>query len=129
MFNLTGRETLLVLLGAGITLLLTISVYAVYRGEYSTAVVSFAVAAGLAYIFFRHREVILTLSGLTFLWVNVGLHNIFHPSLSGYLVTYGSAGGLFLLVWWRARKRAQLGRRTRPQDMHKMFDKDTGDAL
>lgn len=117
------------ILGCGITLLLTMSAYAVYGREYTTAVVSLAVAAGLAYIFFRHRKVILTITGLTFLWVNVGLDNIFHPSRSGYLVTYGSAGGLLLLIWWRARKRSQLGRTAGPQGMHKLFDKDTGDAL
>ena len=68
-------------------------------------------------------------TSLTFLWVNTGLNNIFHPSLSGYLVTYGSAAGLFLLCWWRGHKRAQLGIRPGPEGMHKLFDKDTGDAL
>jgi len=45
------------------------------------------------------------------------------------LPIFGSAGGLFLLIWWRARKRSQLGRRAGPQDMHKLFDKDFGDSL
>jgi hypothetical protein len=118
-----------VFLGGGITLLLSMFVSTLWVHEYRPAVVSFALAAVLIYFFFRHRKVILTLIGLTFLFVNVGLHNMFHPSLSGYLVTYGSAGGLLLLIWWRARKRSQLGRTAGPQDMHKLFDKDTGDAL
>jgi hypothetical protein len=129
MVNLTGRETLLVILGAGIALLLAMSVSAAYSGDYRTATGLFAVAAVLAYIFFRHRKVLFTITALSFLLVNVGLSNVFHRSVSGYLVTYGSAGGLFLLLWWRARKRSQLGRRAGPQDMHRLFDKDTGDAL
>ena len=105
------------------------SVAAVHREDYRTAIALFAVATVLTYIFFRHRKVLLTLTVLSFLLVNGGLQNVFHPSVSGYLVTYGSVGGLFLLIWWRARKRLQLGRRARSQDMHKLFDKDTGDAL
>jgi hypothetical protein len=129
MANLTGRETLLVFLAAGITLLLGMFVSALWRYEYRSAIVCFALAGVLSYLFFRHRKVVLALIGLTFLLVNAGLHNMFHPSVSGYLVTYGSAGGLLLLIWWRARKRSQLGRTDVPQDMHKLFDKDTGDAL
>ena len=113
--NLSGRETLLVFLAAGTTLLLSMFVSGLWIHEYQPAVVCFALAAVLIYFFFRHRKVILTLIGLTFLFVNVGLHNMFHPSLSGYLVTYGSAGGLLLLIWWRARKRSQLGRTAGPQ--------------
>jgi hypothetical protein len=127
--NLSGRETLLVFLAAGITLLLSMFVAALWTNEYRPAVLCFALATVLIYFFFRHRKVVLTLSGLSFLFVNVGLHNMLHPSLSGYLVTYGSAGGLVLLIWWRARKRSQLGRTAGPEGMHKLFDKDTGDAL
>jgi hypothetical protein len=127
--GLTARETLLVFLAVGITLLLSMFVSALYRHEYRPAVASVAPAAILTYFFFRHRKVILTLVGLTFLFLNVGLHNMFHPSVSGYLVTFGSAGGLFLLIWWRVQKRSQLGRRAGPQDMHKLFDKDFGDSL
>jgi hypothetical protein len=127
--SLTGRETLLVFLAAGIALLLSMFVSALWIHEYRPAVVCLALAVLLIYFFFRHRKVLLTIVGLSFRIVNIGLHNMFHPSLSGYLVTYGSAGGLFLLIWWRVRKRSQLGRAVGPQGMHKLFDKDTGDAL
>jgi len=80
--RLTAQETLLVLLAVGITLLLSMFVSALYRHEYRPAVASFAPAAVLIYFFFRHRRVILTLVGLAFLFVNVGLHNMFHPSVS-----------------------------------------------
>jgi branched-subunit amino acid permease len=128
--KLTGRETLLVFLAAGIALLLSMFVSAVYRHQQWPAIVCFTLAMALMYIFFRHRKVVLTLTALSFLLVNVGLNNLFHPSVPGYLVTYGSAVGMCLIVWWRARKRSQLGRKSSgPQDMHKLFDKDTGDAL
>ena len=66
----------------------------------------------------------------TFLYVNVGLFNKFHPSRSGYFVTYGSLAGLLLLFWWRARKRMQLGGKyPGVEGMHKLFDKDHGDEL
>jgi hypothetical protein len=84
----------------------------------------------LTYIFFRHRKVAFTIAALVFLLVNVGLNTLARPRVLGYLVTFGSAAGLWLLIWWRARKRLQLGRKSSgPQDMHKLFDKDTGDAL
>ncbi len=128
--GLSARETLLVLLAMGITLLLSMCVYVVYRQEYRSAIVYLAVAGVLSYIFFRHRKVLLTIAALTFLLVNAGLNNLARPSVPGYVVTYGSAAGLCLLVWWRARKRSQSGRQpSGSQDMHKQFDKDTGDKL
>lgn len=128
--GLNGRETLLVLLGMGITLLLTISTYAIYRHAYTETVVFFLIAAILAYIFFRKRRVLLTITALTFLLVNAGLNNLVHPSVPGYLTTYGSAAGLFLLVWWRVRKRAKMGRAvSRTAGLHGLFDKDRGDEL
>lgn len=126
--GLSGRETLLVLLGMGITLLLTMSTYAIYRRQYTETVVFFLVAALLAYIFFRKRKVLLTIIALTFLLVNAGLNNLAHPSVPGYLTTYGSAAGLCLVVWWRVRKRAQMGV-PRTKATHRLFDKDHGDEL
>lgn len=128
--RLTAREKLLGLLAIGITLLLSMSVSALSRREYRSTIICFVLGAGLAYFFFRHRKVILTIVGFTFLFVNVGLYNIFHPSRSGYFVTYGSVAGLLLLVWWRARKRAQSGGKfPGVEGMHKLFDKDHGDEL
>jgi hypothetical protein len=128
--QLTTREWLIGFLAIGITLLLCMSVSALYSHEYRSASVCFVLGAGLFYFFFRHRMVIFTIAGLTFLFVNVGMHNAFHPSRSGYLVTYGSVAGLLLLVWWRARKRAQLGGKyPGVEGMHKLFDKDHGDEL
>ncbi len=128
--GLTARETLLVFLAAGITLLLSMFIYAAYKEEYRPAITYFAVAGALTYIFFRHRKVLLTIVALIFLLVNVGLNTLVRPSLLGYLITYGSAVGLCLLVWWRARKRSQSGRQSpRPHDMHNLFDKDTGDTV
>jgi len=127
--GLTARETLLGFLAIGITLLLAMSISALYRHEYSAGFVCLGMAAGLSYLFFRRRKVLLTIWSLTFVFINVGLHNMFHPSLPGYLVTYGSVGGLLLLVWWRARARLRLGIRAGPGGMHKLFDKDHGDEL
>lgn len=127
--GLNGRETLLVFLAAGITLLLSMSVSELYGRRYWHAIECFAIAGALTYVFFRHRKVILTITGLAFLIVNVGLTNIFHPSVSGYLVTYGSAVGLVLLIWWRVRRRAQMGKMPGGRGMHALFDKDHGDEL
>jgi hypothetical protein len=127
--GLTARETLLVFLAAGITLLLSMCVYAIYRHEYQPAILYLAVAGVLTYIFFRHRKVAFAIVALAFLLVNVGLNTLARPSVLGYLVTFGSAAGLSLLIWRRARKRLQSGRLSGPQDMHKLFDKDAGDTL
>ena len=127
--GLSGRETLLVFLAAGVTLLLSMFASELYAHEYWPAIACFAIAGALTYVFFRHRRVLLTIVGLAFLLVNVGLHNLFHPSVPGYLVTYGSAIGLFLIVRWRARKRVQMGKMSGPRGMHELFDKDHGDEL
>jgi hypothetical protein len=125
-----ARETLLVLLGMAVTLLLTTSTYALYRHEYAETLVSLLIAGLLAYIFFRKRKVLLTIVTLTFLLLNAGLNNFAHPSVPGYLATYGAAAGLCFLVWWRVRKRARMGGKVpRPQGAHKLFDKDHGDEL
>ncbi len=128
--RLTTREWLIGFLAIGITLLLSMSVSAVSRREYRPSIICFVLGAGLGYCFFRHRKVVLTIAGLTFLFVNVGLYNMFHPSRSGYLVMYASLAGLGLLVWWRARKRMRLGGKyPGVEGMHKLFDKDHGDDL
>lgn len=127
--GLSARETLLIFLAAGITLLLSMCVYAVYRQEYQPAILYLTVAGVLTYIFYRHRKVAFAIVALVFLLVNAGLNNLARPSVLGYLVTFGSAAGLWLLIWWRARKRLQSGRLSGPQGMHKLLDKDTGDTL
>jgi hypothetical protein len=128
--GLNARETLLVFLAAGITLLAIMSVYAVYSQDYRPAILSSALAAALIYIYFRHRMVLLSLVALSFLLVTAGLNNLAHPTVPGYITTFGSVGGLCLLIGLRSRKRSQLGHKhTGSQGMHKLFDKDGGDAL
>lgn len=128
--GLNGRETLLVLLGIAITLLLTMSTYVMYSHEYAESLVLLMIAGLLAYIFFRKRKVLLTIVMLTFLLVNAGLNNLAHPTVPGYLATYGSAAGLCFLIRWRVRKRAQIGRSMpTPQAAHRLFDKEHGDDL
>jgi hypothetical protein len=128
--GLSARETLLVFLAAGVTFLLVMSGYAAYKGDYRPAILYFAAAGALAFVFFRHRKVLLTIVALSFLLVNAGLNNLFHPSVAGYLVTFGSAAGLCLLIWSRARKRSQSERQSSgPHGMHKLFDKDSGDTI
>jgi hypothetical protein len=114
----------------GITLLLVMSVSTTHTQKFPQAIIFFVAAALLAYMFFWYRKILLTIIALTFLMVNAGLNNLAHPSVAGYLTTYGSATGLVLVVWWRSRKRAQLGRKlSGPEGMHKLFDKDSGDEL
>jgi hypothetical protein len=118
--GLSARETLLVFLAAGVTLLLVISVYAFYRHEYREGVLYFVIGGGLGFIFFRKRKIIFATMGLVFLLLNAGLTALFHPSVAGVLITIGSAIGLYLLIRWDTRKHPNLG----PKDIHKLFDKD-----
>jgi hypothetical protein len=56
---------------------------------------------------------------LTFILVNVGLTAVFHPSFLGYLLTIGSAGGLYFIVRGGAKKYPGG-----PKQMHVLFDHD-----
>jgi len=124
---LSGRETLLVFLIFGITLMLTAVVNDVYRGKHRDAALILGVAGMLFYIFFRHRKVLFAIVALVSLLVTVGLNSLARPSLLGSLITAGSGAALYVVIRWDTRRRA--GRGLRAQAMHKFFDKDTGDDL
>ena len=118
--GLNARETLMVFLGAAITILLIKSAVYLSNHNYRLGALYLVMGSGLAFLFFRKRRVIFSIIVLVFILVNVGLTAIFHPSVVGALVTLGSAGGLYFIIRRGVR---EYPNRTR-KDMHKLFDKD-----
>lgn len=117
---LTGRETLLVFLGGGITLILFVSANSFWQHSVQRGLVSLMVALALTFIFFRHRKIVFVIIGLSFILVNVGLTNLFHPSVLGYLLIFGSGGGLWIMIRWQVVNHPELTRK----HMHELFNHD-----
>jgi hypothetical protein len=111
---------LLVVLIWAITIALFISGNAFWEHRVWRGVWTLIVGLGLAFAFFRNRKIVFVTIMLTFILVNVGFTAIFHPSLVGYLLTFGSAAGLYLIVRWGAARYPGL----KQKDMHKFFDHD-----
>jgi hypothetical protein len=103
-FDLTGRETLLTLLGAGIGMLLVITAVRFYIRDYRDAFLCLGVASVLAFVFFRKRKTLLAISALTWVLVNAGLTFLFHPSATGFFLTAGSAAGIYFVVRWSYKR-------------------------
>lgn len=117
---LTGRETLLVFLAAGITIILIVSAASIHKQEYWSGIAWLTLGASLAFAFFRKRKIIFAIVALTFILINAGLTAMVRPSFLGVLLTSGAAAGLYLIIRWHTRKVPNLGRK----DMHKLFDGD-----
>jgi hypothetical protein len=73
---------------------------ALWHHVYRTGIAYFSLVAALTFVFYRKRIIVLAVCALSFMFVNVGLTAIFHPSLAGFLITVGSAAGLVILVIW-----------------------------
>ena len=113
---------LLVVLVWVITIFFFISGNAFWKHKTQAGAVFLILALGLTFTFFRKRKIVFTIIMLTFILVNVGLTAAFHPSVLGYLLTVGSAGGLYLIVRLMAKKYPypRFGRK----QMHMFFDHD-----
>ena len=66
--RLTARETLLMLTGAAIALMLVASGTSFYKHDYRYAIWCFVVALVLGFVFFRKRKLALVISGLSCTW-------------------------------------------------------------
>src|SRR6266849_6088557 len=88
------RGTLLSLLGIAITILFIMAGSAFWKREYVLGSLFLAVAAGLAFAFFRKWKTDLVVIGLIFIWINTGLTSVFHPSTPGILITIGCGIGI-----------------------------------
>jgi hypothetical protein len=89
-----------------------------YGREYRAGALFLAIAAGLAFIFFRRRKIVLALTGFAYILVQAGLTAPFHPSVLVFALTIGSAAGLYLVVRWTTRRYPYLKR----SDRHIFFE-------
>src|SRR5437899_7488477 len=73
------RTAFLLLVGSAITILFIMSCTALWRNNYHEAVLFLVLGAGLTFVFFRKRILVLASIGCAFLLVSAGLTAIFHP--------------------------------------------------
>jgi hypothetical protein len=104
----TFREALaassLVILGIAITLLSIIGVVSVTRHEYGLGSLFLAIAAALAFAFFRKQKAGLVALGLIWVAVNAGVTCIAHPTILGVVVTVGAGVALVFVARWMAAR-------------------------
>jgi hypothetical protein len=118
--NWTPKIAALTLLGSVITVLLIISVTTFFRGQFKPATWCLVVAFALALGFFRHRKIALSIIGLSLLFVNAGLHALFHPTTIGIAVSLVSGFLLYALAVWGSKRYPHLPAR----DWKALFDRD-----
>ena len=111
--DFTFRESLLIAVGAAVAQLLIMTGDRFYGREYRAGVLFLATAAGLAFIFFRRRRIVLVFSALSYILVIAGLTAPFHPSVLAYSLTIGSGAALYLIARWTTRRYPYLKRRDR----------------
>jgi len=112
------RETLLVLTGGGIALLLVAAGISLYRHGYRDGILCFLVATLLGFVFFRKRKVVLVIGGLSCILAFGGLDFPFHPSLAALVLLLGSAAALYLTSRWQYKKYPYLSFR----HVHTVFE-------
>lgn len=118
--TVTPRVAVLILLGCSILLLVIKGCIYLSAGNYRRGILFPLAATALFIVFFRKRKIALTIIGLTFVAVNVGLTAIFHPTIQGVLLSIGAVGGLYLLCRWGAKKFPHLT----AKDWQTIFDHD-----
>ena len=106
--NITLKKALIIFIGAGITICLIGGSNSLWHHNYRLSIKYFVIGVVPTFIFFRKRLIILLIIALDFLIVNVGITAIFHPSVAGYLITFGSVAALVILVRWHTRKHPEL---------------------
>src|SRR5207245_6096440 len=84
------RTAFLLLVGSAITILFIMSCTSLWRNNYHEAVLFLVLGAGLTFVFFRKRILVLASIGCAFLLVSAGLTAIFHPIVAGVLLPLGS---------------------------------------
>jgi hypothetical protein len=89
-----------------------------YARDFREGILFLALAAALAFVFFRKRKIALTTISLSWVLVNAGLTAPFHPSVSGCTMTIGSAAGLYFIVRWSYNRYPYLSY----EQMHTVFE-------
>jgi hypothetical protein len=89
-----------------------------YARDFRKGILFLALAAALAFVFFRKRKIALTIISLSWVLVNAGLTAPFHPSVLGYTMTIGSAAGLYFIVRWSHNRYPYLSYK----QMHTVFE-------
>jgi len=79
--DMKPRTAFLLLVGSAITILFIMSCTSLWRNNYHEAVLFLVLGAGLTFVFFRKRILVLASIGCAFLLVSAGLTAIFHPSV------------------------------------------------
>jgi|SRR5579863_472273 hypothetical protein len=116
--KLTVRETLVMVIGAAIALLLVAAVTSVYHRDYRQGVSCALLAVVLGLVFFWKRRLILVVSMLSTILALGSLAFPFHPSLAGLVLLFGCAVGLYFTVIWSEKKYPYLSFR----NMHTLFE-------
>jgi len=116
--DLKAREIFLLVIGWAITLLVIMTCTRLYVREYREGILFLVLAGALAFVFFRKRNILLAISGLSLVLVNAGLTTPFHPSALGYGLTIGSAAGLYLIVRLSYKRYPYLSYK----NLHTVFD-------
>jgi hypothetical protein len=118
--TVTPRVAVLILLGCAVLILVIKGCLYIWAGNYRRGILFPMAATALFIVFFRKRKIALTIIGLTFVAVNVGLTSIFHPTILGILLSSGAVGCLYLLCRWSAKKFPHLA----ANDWQTIFDHD-----
>ena len=116
--DMKPRTAFLLLVGSAITILFIMSCTSLWRNNYHEAVLFLVLGAGLTFVFFRKRILVLASIGCAFLLVSAGLTAIFHPSVAGILLTIGSLIGLIFFCRWLASKHPDVT----PNDWQELLD-------
>ena len=102
--SFTARETLLVITGAAIALLLVAAGISFYRHDYRHGILCFVVAVVLGFVFFRKRKLALVTTSFGSILALGSLGFPFHPSFAGLVLLLGCAAALYLTVRWSYKK-------------------------
>ena len=118
--RITLRMGGLLILGCMFTVCCIKFALLLWNQNFGYAALYLAGSSALFLLFFRQRKIILAVISLSFVLVSAGMTAIFHPSLVGFALTFGSALGLYLIIWWSFRKFPSLT----PENWEKAFYKD-----
>jgi hypothetical protein len=109
----------MILTGAAITILFIMGFSGLWKHNFLEAILVLILAAGLTFIFFRERLMILAAIACGFFVVNAGFTAVFHPSAVGILLTLASIGGLVFFSYRVGKQHPGL----LPDDWQRVFDK------
>jgi hypothetical protein len=98
--GLTARDIFLLVVGCVITILLLGTGTRFYVRAYRDAILCFALAGALSFVFFRTRLIALALIIFSLISATAGPILPFHPSVLGFVFVVGSAAALYFIARW-----------------------------